>query len=551
MTYSSLPPRLIKWQTAALGVAIGLGVETMIAQPATAADDAQIQRLQEAIQRLESWHQSEMRELRAEISQLKDQQDQTQKLDQPQAQAASKGEPKLIESPGHQFGMTSADGQNSIAILARLHFDAADYANVAPEGGAKGVGPGGQGGPLQSGANARRARLGIGGTFLGDWAYRLIYDFGNSSDSLTPGVSGAVSSGVENAYITYNGFHKPTYAIPIALDLGYMDIPWTLDEATSSNDIMFLERPSSQVVATEFGGGDFRSGFGARANGNRYWASLYLTGPQSGSPHTGANIGSYSLLSRASYQIVENDAASVHLGLNGGHLFNSRANTTTTTSSGISTVDGKTALALGDRPELRVDPTVILNTGNIPAGSGTVAGVEGAMAYGPFFVQSEYFHYWVQQRPGGVNPSDGLANARSPTLNFDGGYVEASYSLGGQRRYVKETGAYSGVIPTHPFALTGDGWGALEIAARYSEINLNDQFTPGGAPHLSGGINGGEQKGIDFGLNWHPNLNVRFMLDYIHTDVSKLYKPTTNGAAPTSLAGAQIDALALRSQFLF
>lgn len=549
MTYSVSPTRSFTRHAVTLGFAVGLSAETLIAQPATAADDTQIQRLENAIQRLESQHQSELQQLQAEISQLKDQQNKTQQ--QVQIQATSQQEPKLVESPGHQFGMKSADGQNSIAILARLHFDAADYYKTSPEGGAKGVGPGGQGGPLESGTNARRARLGIGGTFMGDWSYRLIYDFGGSSDSLTSGVSGAVSSGVENAYITYRGFHTPAYIIPVAIDLGYMDIPWTLDEATSSNDIMFLERSSSQVVATQFGGGDFRSGFGARANSNRYWASLYLTGPQSGAPHTGANVGNYALLSRASYQIVESENASLHLGVNVGHLFNARANSTATTSSSISTVNSNTALALGDRPELRVDPTVILNTGNIPANSGTVAGIEAAAAYGPFFVQSEYFHYWVQQRPGGINPSDGVANAVSPTLNFDGGYLEASYSLGGRRHYVKETGAYSGVIPTHSFSLSEGGWGALEIAARYSEINLNDQFTPGSAPHLTGGINGGDQKGIDFGLNWYPNLNVRFMFDYIHTDVGKLYKPTTNGTASASPAGARIDALALRSQFLF
>ncbi len=57
--------------------------------------------------------------------------------------------------------------------------------------------------------------------------------------------------------------------MPVAIDAGYLDVPWTLDESTSSNDIMFLERSSPQVIATELGGGDFRSAGGRRSNGKR------------------------------------------------------------------------------------------------------------------------------------------------------------------------------------------------------------------------------------------------------------------------------------------
>jgi phosphate-selective porin OprO/OprP len=509
----------------------------LAALPAAAAD-SELQKLEEAVQALQK-----------EIAQLKARQAETEK--QVQAQAPSPDLPKLIESPTHQFGLTSADGANSIALIARMQVDAADYIHVAPEGGAKGAGPGGTAGPLDSGINARRARLGIGGVFLSDWAYRLIYDFGSSSDSLTTGVSGAGTSGVENAYLTYNGFYKKSNALPIAIDIGYLDVPWTLDEATSSNDIMFLERASPQVVATQFGGGDFRSALGVRSNTSRFWAGLYLTGPLSGAPHTGAAEGNLSLLGRASYQLVQSDDWSLHVGANAGHLFNSRLNVSTIGTSSVKTTLGNQALALNDRPELRVDPTAILNTGNIPAHAGDVVGAETALAAGNFFAQGEYLHYRISQNAGGVNPSDGAVNLLNPDLDFQGGYVEASYSIGGRRRYIPETGAYSAVIPDHPFTLSNGGWGAFELAARFSAIDLNDKFTPGRATHLSGGVNGGDQKGLDVGLNWYPNLNVKFMLDYIHTDINNLFKPTTNGTASTTPAGAHVQAVAARSQVAF
>ena len=566
--------RKSRWLVGAAAAAVA---STWGVLPAAAADDAQIQQLQTLIQRLQTQYASDIKQLQDQLNQLKAQQaqqaqqpaqpviqdlqnqitqlkaQQAQTQAQVQEQAPPAGTPRLIASPTHQFGFTSADGANSVAIAARLMIDGADYFHTVPQGGpAKGAGPGGTGGPLDSGVNARRARLGIQGTFENDWAYRLIYDFGSSADSTTPGVSGAVTSGVENAYVTYNGFYKQTNFLPVAIDLGYLDIPWTLDESTSSNDIMFLERSSAQVVATEFGGGDFRSGFGLRSNNQRYWAGVYLTGNTSGTPHTGANIGNYSVLGRAGYQVYQgDDNATVHLGVNGAHLFNARSNSTATAATSITDVATNANLALSDRPELRVDPTVLLNTGNIAINSGQVGGVEAAGTLGNFFVQGEYYAYEVSQRPGGTNPADGAVNKVAPDLNFQGGYVEASYSIGGHRRYIAETGAYSGVIPDAPFALDKGNPGAFELAVRYSTIDLNDKWTFGQAPHLTGGVNGGNQRGLDLGINWYPSINLKFMLDYVHTDVSDLYKASTGGAVQTTPTGATINAIAIRSQFLF
>ena len=96
---------------------------------------------------------------------------------------------------------------------------------------------------LNSGVNARRARIGVTGTFDKDWKYWLIYDFGGASDTLSPLNSGSVASGIENGYVEYTGFG------PLVFDLGYMDTYYSLDEPTGSNDIMFLERSSAQVIA--------------------------------------------------------------------------------------------------------------------------------------------------------------------------------------------------------------------------------------------------------------------------------------------------------------
>jgi phosphate-selective porin OprO and OprP len=518
----------------ALGLGVATGALLLAASPSRADDqmNSQIQALQQQI-----------RQMQQQLQLLQTQVNQTQAQAPPQGAPANA--PRVTESATHRFGLSSADGQNTIELTGRLHIDTGDYLNYKQ--GFNDID-----GSLGSGINARRARIGVDGKFLGDFTYALIYDFGGNSDSLnannafassnstkfTPTASTALS-GVENAFISYNGLYTGR-AIPIAFDFGYMDVPWTLDESTSSNDIMFLERSSSQVVATEFGGGDSRSAFGARSNNDRYFVGAYLTGPQAGALHTtgsecnidpvtgkldcvpaaDGHMVQLAALGRASYQIIQTNDLSLHIGANAGYTFKPR------------TAGNDEGISLSDRPELRVDPTSFLATGNIDnVTSGDVLGAEAAFAWQNAFLQGEYFHYDLDR-----------ASTNGGDLNFDGGYIEASYSFGGRRRYNPATGAYTGVIPEEPLSLSMGSWGAVELAARYSVVDLND-----GSATSKTAVLGGKQTVYAVGINYYPNLNMRFMLDYLH---GKNEVPT---GAVTSNLGADMsyDAIALRTQINF
>jgi phosphate-selective porin OprO/OprP len=119
---------------------------------------------------------------------------------------------------------------------------------------------------LDDGENLCRARIGIIGKFFGDWNYALIYDFGGSSDGFGGTAPGSLpaggASGVENAYLSYIGFRP--FGGKMAIEGGVFDLPYTLDEATSSNDILFMERSAATNVATNTAAGDFRSAIGTR-----------------------------------------------------------------------------------------------------------------------------------------------------------------------------------------------------------------------------------------------------------------------------------------------
>ena len=117
----------------------------------------------------------------------------------------------------------------------------------------------------------------------------------------------------------------------------------------------------------------------------------------------------------------------------------------------------------------------------------------------------------------------------------------AAWSLTGETHgYAPGSGAYGGIVPTNPWTWATGGWGAWEIAGRFSTIDLNDQLAQ------ANGVAGGRQTIYTLALNWYVNRNVRFMFDYLHGTVGKQISPTNFGDA-----GARFDALAMRTQVAF
>jgi phosphate-selective porin OprO/OprP len=265
--------------------------------------------------------------------------------------------------------------------------------------------------------------------------------------------------------MSYQGI-KP-FGGKLAIEGGIFDLPYALDEATSSNDILFLERASAGVVATNIAAGDFRSAIGSRWWNDVFWTGAYVTGPTTGQIHSGSSINppgateQYGVVARAAGQVVSGKDYSFHLGGD----FEDLIQPSHSIVNGV--VNGAQTLTLSDRPELRIDPTALVSTGAIPnVSSAQVYSVETAGTYGPLFFQGEYFWFNIQR---GANT--GLPPFGAPNLKFQGGYAEASYALTGETHtYNSATAAYNGIIPAHPFNLDGVSWGAWEIAARYSTI---------------------------------------------------------------------------------
>lgn len=423
--------------------------------------------------------------------------------------------PKVTQSGTNRFAMSSADGAWTIAPTGRVHFDMGVYLNQKAEGT---TGPGTvAGGKFTNGVNARRARLGITGRAMSDFTYALILDAGGAQDA---------TASVNEARISYTGMRNTVF------EIGYGSQYFPLDDANSSNDIMFLERASPVTIASSFNAGDPRFSAGVRRWESNWFAAAYLTSSTPNVQHalTTRGFGAYE---RFSYNPIQTDLTSVHIGVSSAQIFEVQ-NTGANTPSSVT---------LSDRPEVRIDPTNLLNTGALGTAANQVTsiqvyGVETAAAFGSFFAQAEYLRDVVKRQQG-------------PAVKVGGGYVQASYTLGGRRTYVPASGAYSGVNPITPFSPKTGGWGAFEFAARVSYTDLVDNYTSSrlaaDQPFM---VNGGRQTSYTAGLNWFWNSNMLWKFNYIHTEFDKANPITATSALPIPL-GLSLDTFAARFQFMF
>lgn len=396
-----------------------------------------------------------------------------------------------LKMPGNRPTFCTADGLNCVAVTSRLHFDAGAYsyspnsAATAPQS-------------LNDGINARRARLGVIGVFNKDWEYGLIFDAGGTTDG---------AAVLNNAYVSYKGVKG------LVIQGGYIDVPYTLDQATSSNNGLFMERAAPQAMATGIAAGDFRSAFGGYTYGERHWIGAYVTGPTTGTTTVNhAQPQPLGATFRAIGLPMRNEVGTILVGFDALYLAQPGGPTNST-------------LGLSDRIEVRIDPAsnALLNTGTMQnVNSARVLSGEAAAQFGSFMAQGEYFDFAVQR-------TNGLGD-----LSFNGFYGQASYVLTGeQHKYSTTSGSFGGINPKHPVNFAIGDYGAWELAVRYSSANLNDL-----------NIRGGELKNTTVGLNWYVNQNMRFMFNWINGRVDKV-----NAAGLD--AGASYNVFAMRTQVAF
>ncbi len=166
---------------------------------------------------------------------------------------------------------------------------------------------------------------------------------------------------------------------------------------------------------------------------------------------------------------------------------------------------------------------IFVDTGNIAADHFQLFDPEFALILGPLSLQSEYAFAVVDQIGG-------------PSLFFNGYMAQLSYFLTGEHRpYDRKLGIHKRLEPFEDFfrvrtASRGilTGLGAWEIAARFSNIVLNDE-----------NIRGNNLTDFTVGLNWYLNPYTRWKFNYVRAFLED--SRVSKGNSMTDAYGMRID----------
>jgi phosphate-selective porin OprO/OprP len=423
-----------------------------------------------------------------------------------------KSTPVVSYIDGHPL-IKSADGRFTFGVRALAQVDMAYYdQSDSASRLASANGP-----ALGSGTNFRRAFLGVKGKLFGDWSYLFNYNFG--------GANGNESQGrVQSVYLQYDGFK------PFALRVGAYPPPASLEDGTSATNTIFMERNAPTDAARSIAGADGRDAISLIYAAPRFFGALSYTGGKV-ADKTSFSGEQNALMSRVADIVYADDDWKFLVGANGTYVMNPPYDTT----------GGTHTIGLKSMPELTVDNTgtSLVNTGALNANHVTQWGLETAAQWRSLYGQAGYYKYAID-RVGAVEDPD-----------FDGWYLQGSWVLTGERRgYSVANGAFTAPKPAAPFDPATGGFGAWEVALRYSDLDLNYDEGMAGFAAPADAVRGGHQKIWTFGLNWYPNELLRFALNLEHIEVDRL-GTTASPVVANADVGQSLNAVAFRTQFGF
>lgn len=314
----------------------------------------------------------------------------------------------------------------------------------------------------QDGTEFRRARLYVGGTIYDEFEFKAQYDFEDGA---------ADWKDVWMSAKNVPGLGK--------LKVGHFKEPFGLEELTSSKDITFMERSLTNAFVPSRNTGIAFSNSSASKR-LTYSAGIFRETGKFGEGQS--DSGNINLTGRITGLPIWDDEGDHYL-----HL-----------GAAISLKDLKDgdSYGLDYTPETHLAEDLI--DISVTSDEVDLFGLEAAYINGPFSIQSEYMQ-------ADVEGATGIEDAE-----FDAYYIMGSYFLTGEhRRYKPGSGIFDKIKPNTNFGFGEDkGLGAWELAARYSNIDLEDATYAGG-----------ELSDITLGVNWYLNPNMKIMMNYVHGEL--------------------------------
>lgn len=149
-----------------------------------------------------------------------------------------------------------------------------------------------------------------------------------------------------------------------------------------------------------------------------------------------------------------------------------------------------------------------VDTGPVPTQNINLYDFEIGARLGSLYGQAEAT-YAVIDTPAGV-------------VTLPGAYVQMAYLLTGEQRgYNRAGGVFGRVKPLNDFGYA-TGWGAWEVAVRYSYMDLDNAFTATLPPPNPGApLFGGTLSDVTVGINWYLNQYAKFQFNYIDAKLNR------------------------------
>ena len=443
----------------------------------------------------------------------------------------------------------SGDGRFTMAIRARMQADFAGFSQDSTHGA-------GFAGPsdLSSGAVMRRAYFGIEGKVYNDFAYEFRLNLGGSdggtnstctatsATTLTgaPGATAATTSTCAVGAIAPAGEGDPllnkmaiTYTgIPnFHFSVGVLEPSFMMEGTTSSANLVYMERPDLENIAADsFGAGDSRRGIEIGWNktdtfwpGDNVAFDVAFTGGKTGSAAGHGNGGDEQtqILGRVVDRFWSDGISNFQVGVSLASVL----------YSGNGAGGGAQALRFRERPEIRVDGTRLIDTGNIASKTGNMIAFDMEGNWQNFFIGGEWAQFQMDRQCGAILAVNNAACTSSTAVidhpTFSGWTIEGSWIITGETRTYTPAGlaetqaGFGAPVPSRPFSLNGESWGTWELAARYSDTDLNWNTTQLANTGQLAGILGGRQRIATVGINWYLNRNIRMILDDNMVQISK------------------------------
>ena len=300
---------------------------------------------------------------------------------------------------------------------------------------------------LGNGTELRSARLEMEGRIYADIIYELSVDFADGDADM------------KDAWLAYDAYH------PWRFTLGHFKEPFSLEELTSRKHLTFMERalPNALVPGRNMG-------LGLHWYGEQISVAAGLFGDDYNDDSDDEGDERWGGSTRVTYAPLATDRSVVHFGVSASHR----------------KLDDEEEYRVDSRPESHLTDIHYLDTGKIKQSRTlTLVGLESAWVYGEASLQGE----WI---------ASNLERDDAADIEFSGWYIQASWFPTGESRHYKSQQARFGRV--NPLSEQG----ALELALRYSTLDLNDQD-----------VEGGSSDQLAFAVNWYYKPQLRFMMNYI------------------------------------